>query len=188
VLISVIGPLLEGRHPAPRLMAAAAVVTAGGVLVAGTGRADSTGVFWAVVALGCEAGFTLLAVPVLRRLGPWGVSVHAVWIAAVLLAVLGVTTEGPAAASLLTTEQWLAIGYLAVMVTAVAFLLWYSAVAALGSARAGLLTGVAPVSAAVSGALLGAGLPGAPVWAGMLLVICGLAVGLVGGAARLRAP
>jgi drug/metabolite transporter (DMT)-like permease len=74
------------------------------------------------------------------------------------------------------------------MVTAVAFLLWYSAVAALGSARAGLLTGVAPVSAAVSGALLGAGLPGVPVWAGMLLVICGLAVGLVGGAARLRAP
>jgi len=188
VLISVIGPLLEGRHPAPRLMAAAAVVTAGGVLVAGTGRADATGVFWAVIALGCEAGFTLLAVPVLRRLGPWGVSVHAVWIAAVLLAVLGVTTEGPAAASLLTTEQWVAIGYLAVMVTAVAFLLWYSAVAALGSARAGLLTGVAPISAAVSGALLGAGLPGVPVWAGMLLVICGLAVGLVGGSARLRAP
>ena len=73
----------------------------------------------------------------LRRLGPWGVSLHAVWIAAVLLAVLGVTTEGPAAASLLTTEQWAAIGYLAVMVTAVAFLLWYSAVAALGSAQGG---------------------------------------------------
>jgi len=188
VLISVIGPFLEGRKPAPRLMAAAAVVTAGGVLVAGTGRADATGVMWAVIALGCEAGFTLLAVPVLRRLGPWGVSLHAVWIAAVLLAVLGVTTEGPAAASLLTTEQWVAIGYLAVMVTAVAFLLWYSAVAALGSARAGLLTGVAPVSAAVSGALLGAGLPGVPVWAGMLLVVCGLAVGLVSGSARLRAP
>ena len=184
VLISVIGPLLEGRRPTPRLLAAAAVVTAGSVLVAGTGRADPVGVIWAVVALCCEAGFTLLAVPVLRRLGPWGVSVHAVWIAAVMLAVMAVITEGPTAAALLEPDHWAAIGYLAVMVTAVAFLLWYSAVAALGSARAGLLTGVAPVAAAVSGALLGAGLPGVPVWAGMLLVVCGLAVGLVGRSGR----
>ncbi|HQU41494.1 MAG TPA: hypothetical protein PK867_01725, partial [Pirellulales bacterium] len=46
------------------------------------------------VALACEAGFTLLAVPVLGRLGAWGVSLHAVWIAALMLAALGLVGEG----------------------------------------------------------------------------------------------
>ena len=179
VLISVIGPLLEGRRPTRRLLAAAGVVTAGSVLVAGLGRADLVGVGWAVVALLCEAGFTLLALPVLGRLGPWGVSVHAVWIAALMLTVLGVTVEGPAVIGSITAGQWLAIGYLAVMVTAVAFLLWYFAVSALGSGRAALLTGVAPVAAAVSGIVLGAGMPGAPVWLGIGVVITGLGVGLL---------
>jgi drug/metabolite transporter (DMT)-like permease len=180
VLIGVFGPLLEGGRPTRRLLAAATVVTAGGLLVVGTGRTDLVGAGWAVVALLCEAGFTLLAVPVLGRLGPWGVSVNAVWMAAVAFAVIGAVVEGPAAVSRLGTAQWAAIGYLAVMVTAVAFLLWYSAVAALGSGRAGLLTGVAPVAAAGSGAMLGAGLPAGPVWGGMVVVVCGLVIGLCG--------
>ena len=178
VLIGVLGPLLESRRPTRRLLLAAAVVAAGGVLVAGTGRSDVVGLGWALLALGCEAGFTLLAVPVLGRHGPWGVSLHAVWMAAALLAVLGVTSEGAAASGLITGSQWAAIGYLAFLVTVAAFLLWYSAVAALGSGRAGLLTGIAPVSAAVCGALLGAGLPELSVWAGIAVVLGGLAIGL----------
>jgi drug/metabolite transporter (DMT)-like permease len=137
-----------------------------------------------VLALLCEAGFTLLAVPVLGRHGPWGVSVHAVWMAALILAVLGLATEGPGAALRITATEWAAIGYLAALVTVLAFLLWYSAVAALGSGRAALLTGIAPISAAVGGALLGAGVPGAPVWAGMLVVIGGLVLGIGGRRAR----
>lgn len=185
VFIGVLGPLLEGRRPTTRLLAAAALVTAGGALVAGTGSGDPVGIGWAVVALLCEAGFTLLAVPVLGRHGPWGISLHAVWIAALLLAVLGVAVEGPTATTTLTPANWGAIGYLAVLVTVVAFLLWYSAVAALGSGRAGLLTGVAPISAAIGGAVLGAGIPELPVWFGMFVVIGGVAVGLVPGQ---RAP
>ena len=46
----------------------------------------------------------------------------------------------------MTATQLLAIG-----VTAVAFILWYSCVAALGAGRAGLLTGIAPVAAAMIG-------------------------------------
>src|SRR5688572_8681022 len=47
VLISVSGPLLERRVPHPRAAAAAVVVTAGSVLVVGTGTTDATGVVWA---------------------------------------------------------------------------------------------------------------------------------------------
>lgn len=179
ILLGVVGPLLERRRPTRAVVAAAVIVTAGSVLVEGTGRADAIGVAWAGVALLCEAGFTLLAVPVLRRHAAWGVSVHSVWLGALMLTALA-TTEGPTAVGRLTATQWAAIGYLAVLVTAAAFVLWYSAVAALGAGRAGLLTGIAPISAAVTGVLLGRGTPGSTVWVGMLVVVGGLAGGLLG--------
>jgi drug/metabolite transporter (DMT)-like permease len=178
VLIGVFGPLLERRTPHGRTLVAAVIVTAGSILVEGTGRTDATGVAWAVVALVCEAGFTLLAVPVLPRHTAWGVSVHSVWMGAVMFGVAGIATEGPGAAARLDAADWAAIGYLAALVTAAAFVLWYSTVAALGSGRVGLLTGVAPMSAAVSGLLTGSRIPGPLVWTGMLVVVSGLAAGL----------
>jgi drug/metabolite transporter (DMT)-like permease len=123
-LLALIGPLLEGSRPHAAGVAAALVVTCGAALVQGVGRTDGLGVAWAAVVFGCEAAFTLLAIPVLGRHGPWGVSVHTTWIAAVIFAVIGLVHEGPAAAARLGAEDWLAIGYLAVAVTAAAFILW----------------------------------------------------------------
>jgi drug/metabolite transporter (DMT)-like permease len=179
ILLGVIGPLLERQPPRRQILLAAVVVTAGSVLVEGTGRTDAIGLGWAIVALLCEASFTLLAVPVLPRHGAWGVSVHAVWMATVMLVALSAVTEGPAAAAQLTAADWAAMAYLAVMVTAVAFILWYSTVAALGAGRAGLLTGVAPISAALTGIAAGFQAPRPLVWLGIIVVICGLAAGLV---------
>ncbi|MEU9083918.1 DMT family transporter [Streptomyces sp. NPDC048357] len=188
ILLGLIGPFLEGRRPSRQVLLAAPVVVAGAVLVEGTGRTDAAGVGWAALALGCEAGFTLLAVPVLRRHGAWGVSVHAVWLGALMLAGLTVVFERPADLGTLGPAQWAAAGYLAVMVTAVAFLLWYRTVAAVGAGRAGLLTGVAPVAAAGAGVLAGSGVPGPAVWLGLLVVVVGLAVGLRPGRAPGPAP
>ena len=176
-LLAVIGPLLEGSRPRSSLVAAALVVTCGAGLVQGLGRTDAVGVAWAAVVFGCEAAFTLLALPVLRRHGPWGVSVHATWLATVMFAVLGMAREGPAAVTRLSRPDWLAVGYLAVAVTAAAFVLWYSSVRRLGASRAGLLTGVAPVAAAATGVLLGGPAPGPLVWAGIAVVAAGLAFG-----------
>ncbi len=184
VLLGVIGPLMTGCRPTVRIVAAAVVVTVGSAVVEGVGRADGTGVFWAAVAMACEAGFTLLAVPALPRLGAWGVSLHSVWMGAVAFAVLGVTVEGPRAVARLDARMLLAGAYLAVLVTAAAFVLWYSTVRTVGADRAGLLAGVAPAAAALVGAVTGAGLPGPPVWAGIAIVVCGLACGLAGGRQR----
>jgi drug/metabolite transporter (DMT)-like permease len=178
VALAVLGPLLERRRPNPRVLAAALVVTGGALLVQGLGRTDGVGLVWAAVVLVCEAGFTLLAVPVLGRHGPWGVSVHTTWIAAVVFGWLGLTVEGPAAVADLDGRDWLAVGYLAVAVTAVAFVLWYSSVSRLGPGRAGLLTGVAPVAAAAAGITLGAPVPRLLVWVGIAVVVAGLATGL----------
>ena len=178
ILLALIGPLLEGRGPAPRVVAAAAVVTLGAALVQGVGRADGVGLAWAVVTFACEAGFTLMAVPLLGRHGALGVSVHATWLAALMFGLLGVVWEGPAAVTRLQTDDVLAAVYLAVLVTAVAFVLWYTCVDRLGAGRAGLLTGVAPVAAAVTGVALGGPVPRPLVWAGVATVAAGLTLGL----------
>jgi len=184
VVLGVAGPLLERRAPSRRVLIAAVIVTAGSALVEGTGHTDGVGLAWAAVALVCEAAFTLLAVPVLPRHGAWGVSVHSVWIGTVMLAVLSLSTEGTGAVTRLTGADWAAMGYLAVMVTAVAFLLWYSTVAALGAGLVGLLTGIAPLSAAAVGVVISGRVPGLPVWCGVLVVIAGLSTGLSGARPR----
>jgi drug/metabolite transporter (DMT)-like permease len=176
LLLAVAGSLLAGRRPTARVATSAAIVTAGAALVQGTGRGDGTGLLWAVVVLACEAAFTLLAVPVLGRLGPWGVSVHATWLAAVTFAVGAPFFDS----GQLDLSDLAAIGYLAVAVTAIAFVLWYGAVARLGADRAGLLTGVAPVAAAGAGVALGLPMPGPAVWSGIAGVVCGLVLGLRG--------
>ncbi|MFF3849775.1 DMT family transporter [Streptomyces sp. NPDC002328] len=178
VILGVLGPLLERRSPSRQVLLAAPVVVAGAVLVEGTGRTDAVGVAWAAVALGCEAAFTLLAVPVLPRHSPWGVSLHTMWLAGVMLTVLGAATEGPSAVRSLTGTHWAAVGCLALLVTAVAFVLWYSTVGAVGSGRAGLLTGIAPLAAAAIGVVSGGGMPSASVWLGIAVLILGLLGGL----------
>jgi drug/metabolite transporter (DMT)-like permease len=178
ILLGIIGPLLERRTPRRRILLAAVAVTAGSALVEGAGRTDAAGLGWAAVALLCEAAFTLLAVPVLGRHGAWGVSLHSVWIGTVMLIVLSAATEETGALGALTAADWAAVAYLAVMVTAVAFILWYSTVASFGAGRVGLLTGIAPVSAALIGIATGSRAPNALVWIGILVVVCGLAAGL----------
>ncbi len=178
LVLGVVGPMLEGRHPTARIVAAAAVVTAGSMLVQGTGRTDAAGVAWAVLALACEAAFTLLAVPLLPRLGPWGVSSHSVVMGTLMFAGLALVIEGPTAVQALDAGDWAAVTYLAVLVTAVAFVLWYATVARVGSASAGLLTGVAPVAAATVGVAVTGDVPGPLVWVGVTVVVVGLACGL----------
>jgi drug/metabolite transporter (DMT)-like permease len=178
LVLAVVAPLMNGERPRPLMLLAALVVTAGAALVQGVGRSDLTGLAWAAVVLGCEAGFTLLAVPLLQRHGPWGVSVHTTWLAALIFAAAGVFHEGPSAALRLTARDLLTVGYLALAVTATAFVLWYSSVRRLGAALAGLLTGVAPVAGAAAGLALGGPAPRPLVWLGIALVASGLALGL----------
>ena len=161
------------------MLAAALAVTAGAALVQGFGRADATGLAWALVTVACEAAFTLLAVPVLARHGAVGVSVHTTGLAAVLLGVAGLVREGPGAVAGLGLTDVLVGLYLAVMVTAVAFVLWFSSVARLGAGTAGLLAGIAPVAAVAAGTALGGPVPSVTVLAGVAVVVAGLAAGVL---------
>jgi len=175
--LALTAPIVGQRAPTARLLLGAAIVTGGAVMVEGGGKTSLPGIAWAAMALVCEICFTLLAVPVLGRHLSWGVSFHSVWIAALMLAVMSLIVEGPGAAGRLSAANWAAVGGLAAL-TVVAFVCWYSAVSHLGPGRAGLLSGAAPVAAALATLASGGGAPTGITWGGVVVVIIGLGVGL----------
>jgi drug/metabolite transporter (DMT)-like permease len=182
VLLALAGPLQAGRRPEPRVVAAGVAVAAGAAAVQGLGGdVTAGGLAAALGALACEAAFSLLAAPLLAPLGPVVVSAWAAILAVPMLLVAGVAIDGPA--DLLrvpTVAETLGLAWLAVAVTAVAFVLWYSSVRALGVARTGLLTGVLPVSALLVATLLGRTDLTAGRLAGALAVGAGIVAGLAG--------
>lgn len=187
VLLALAGPLQDGRRPQRRVVGAAVLVAAGAAVVQGLGgEVTLAGLAAAIGALLCEAAFSLLAAPLLRPLGPVAVSAWAAVLAVPMLLVTGLILDGPDLLRPPTMAEALGLAWLAIAVTAVAFLLWYSAVRALGVERTGLFTGVLPVSALVVAALLGRADLTAGRLAGAVLVGAGIAVGLL--ASRTRSP
>jgi drug/metabolite transporter (DMT)-like permease len=186
VLLALAGPLQDSRQPQRRVVGAAVLVAAGAAVVQGLGgEVTPAGLAAAIGALLCEAAFSLLAAPLLRPLGPIAVSAWAAVLAVPMLLATGLVLDGPdELLRVPTTAEALGLAWLAIAVTAIAFLLWYSAVRALGVERTGLLTGVLPVSALVAAAVLGRAELTAGRLAGALIVGAGIAVGLLASRTR----
>ena len=184
VVLAFAGPLLERRPLSGRVIVAAVVVAAGaaGVQWAG-GGITAAGLMLALGALGCEAAFSLLAVPHLARLGPRAVSAYACLFAVPMLAVWSLVAEG-ASVPMPDAGQAAALAYLGLAVTVLGFLAWYSAVGLLGVERAGLFSGVLPVSALVFSAALGVAelTPGR--LGAVAVVALGVTLGVRGAATR----
>ena len=97
-----------------------------------------------------------------------------------MLIAAGLALDGPTGLLRVPNAgEALGLAWLAGGVTAGAFLLWYSAVRALGVERTGLLTGVLPVSALAVAAALGSAELTAGRLAGAVLVGAGIAAGLL---------
>ncbi|MFG2697579.1 EamA family transporter [Kitasatospora sp. NPDC048407] len=175
LLLGVLGPLLARRRPAARLLAAAALVVVGAALTQGFGSGDTLGLLCATGTLLCEAAFSLLAVPLLPRLGPVRVSAYTVALAVPLFAAtaaLSPTSPRPP-----TGTELLAFLYLSLLMTCVAFLLWYSALTRLTPEHAGLFGGLIPLTATLSGAVLTATAPTPLQLLGATLVTAALLLG-----------
>jgi drug/metabolite transporter (DMT)-like permease len=185
IVLAFAGPLLERRPLSGRVVVAAVVVAAGaaGVQWAG-GGVSAAGLMLALGALGCEAAFSLLAVPHLKRLGPLAVSAYACLFAVPMLAVWSLVAEGPSL-PLPDAGQAAALVYLGLGVTVVGFVAWYSAVGMLGVERAGLFSGVLPVSALVFSAALGVAEVTPERLIAVIVVAAGVTLGVRGGDDRL---
>jgi drug/metabolite transporter (DMT)-like permease len=122
------------------------------VVLSGGGAWHGPGLVLALLTMVGEVCFTLFAVGVVRRLGVLGVATWTCLLAALIGGVLGTFIGGW---RMPDARQTFALVTLAVVVTALAFGLWYFAVNRLGSGRAGVLIGLMPVSGLVTSVLLG---------------------------------
>jgi drug/metabolite transporter (DMT)-like permease len=143
------------------------------------------GLMLALGALACEAAFSLLAAPHLARLGPLAVSSYACLFALPILFASSLVAGGLDLPVPSATEAG-ALLYLGAAVTTAGFLAWYSAVAILGVERAGLFSGVLPVSALACSAAIGVGEVTPARLAAVAVVAAGITIGV--RAATPRAP
>jgi len=156
IVLALSGPLLERRPVRARVVLAAVVVSLGAAAVQGAGESMSlAGFVLSLGALACEAAFTLLAIPLIASLGPRSTSAYACLFAVPILLAVGLAVDGPGAIPLPSLKEAGALTYMAVIVTALAFVLWYAGVRRLGVERAGLFAGIVPVSALLSSAAIG---------------------------------
>jgi drug/metabolite transporter (DMT)-like permease len=169
------------------------VVTAGSAaaqLGGATGLTwSATGLLLSAGALGGAAGSSLLAAPVLPRLGPLAVTIYACGLAGLLLlaaAAVASSAGGPPILRIPTATQLAALSYLAVAVTAVVFLAWYTAMKRLGVDRTGLFNGLIPIASLAAVALTGTGTITPLQLLAALTVLAGVILGL-GGARQVPA-
>ncbi|WTW97714.1 DMT family transporter [Streptomycetaceae bacterium NBC_01309] len=178
LLLAVAAPLLARRSPTAPVVCAAALVTAGAMVVQGFGHATGLGLALAGGVALCEVGVPLIAAPLLPRLGPLRVAAYSTVMAVVQMFLLGLVTGKATAIPALSAAETSALLYLALALTAGAFLLWFTALTRISAETAGLFVGLVPVSAAFSGLVLAQGSLTASQFAGTLLVGAGVAVGI----------
>jgi drug/metabolite transporter (DMT)-like permease len=185
--VALLVPVLERRRPRTTIVAGATLAASGAALVQGFGDADRTALCWSGVALFCEVAFTVLAAPLLRTLSPLGLAIRACAVASLVL-LAAALADGSDGLVRPDAGEGLAIGYLAVASTAIAFVLWYRALARLGPERTGLFAGLMPISAALVGAAVTAAPLRLGILVGTIVTGLGLALGLGSRRRRRRSP
>lgn len=178
VLVAVAAPLFAGRRPGAAVVRAAALVAVGAALVQGSGHATALGLLLACGVALCEVAVPLVAMPLLPRLGPLRVAAYSTVAAIPQMLVLAAVSGNGTAFPLPSAPEAGAILYLAVALTAGAFLLWFAALTFVPAETAGLFLGVVPVAAAFSGLLLTQDGFTVGQFAGAALVGAGIAAGL----------
>ncbi|MFB7131667.1 DMT family transporter [Streptomyces sp. NPDC056237] len=177
ILVAVLVPLLDGRRPMRAVLYAAALVATGAFAVQGWGRTDPAGILCSAGALAGEVGFAVLAVPVLRPLGPKLLSATVCGVATAESVLLGVLLDGGALLRMPTPGEAVALLWQAAVVTVAGFVCWYMGMQRIGAERATLFSGLIPVSAALTAPLVGTGSYGIPQAGGSLLVGLGVVLG-----------
>lgn len=176
--LALAGPLLRGARPAARLTTAAAISVIGIALVHGGGEADAIGLLAAGGALVGEVSFSLLAAAVLPRLGAVRVSAWSCALAVPMLLLFVAPAGELARLRPPTALELTGLLYLALALTVVAFLAWFTALRRLGVERTGLFAGLLPVATLASAAIMDGELPDPVQTAGVLLVVVCLLLGL----------
>jgi drug/metabolite transporter (DMT)-like permease len=174
--LALIGPLMRRQRPTARILTSATIIVLGTALVHGFGRADGLGTLAALGTLAGEIAFSVLAAIALPRLGAVRVSAYSCAFAVPMLVVGAIATgEIPRRP---TGVEAATFAYLAVLLTVVAFVAWFSGLSRLGVARAGLFVGLAPVAAVVTASIQDQTWPVPAQALGVLIVAVALTFGV----------
>lgn len=189
LVLALAGPLLAGRLPSQRVVAGAALIVAGTAALQLTSPDGSLlGVGLALAAMLCEVLFTVLALPLLSRLGPRGVATYGSGAAALLLLGAAAVTDVDSLLTVPTAAEAAALVYLAAIVTAAAFSMWYASLDHIPVDVAGLFPGLIPVTALLASAVVRTETITTIKLAGALTVGAGIVMGLSAGRHRTRLP
>lgn len=179
LVLAAISPLLSGRMPSLRTLAAAGLVVAGTGLVHGSGAASASGVAAAVLALICDVVFTLLAATLTPRLGALRVAAYSCAMAVPMLAAFSAVTGELAALRQPTAAETGVVLFLGVVLTAGMFLAWFYGVSVVGADTAGLFVALVPVTALACATLADGVAPPPGAVLGVVAVAAGLLAGLL---------
>jgi drug/metabolite transporter (DMT)-like permease len=176
---------LFGERLSPLRAAGVALALTGAAIVIGHGNPFSlftggVGMGDAII-FGCVLSwstYTLIGKRILVGLSPLAATTYASFTGTVLLALVALWLPAPVSAGVappqVSAAAWLALLFLGVFGTAVAFVWFYDGVRALGPARASVFINLVPVAAVLLGfALLNESLEWSML-AGGLLVVCGV--------------
>ncbi|WP_235038831.1 DMT family transporter [Kibdelosporangium aridum] len=183
LVLAVLVPALAGRLPNLRVLIGAVLVVIGVVVLTGGGSWHGPGLVLALLVLVGDVAFTLAGVGVVRRIGAASASTWACIGAAVGTSVI---TTWQTEWALPTWRQATALLVLGTLVTAVAFVFWYTGVAVLGADRAGVLIGLMPLSGLGVAVIVGAQALTITALSGAVVVAAGCAAGLSGSRGRSR--
>jgi drug/metabolite transporter (DMT)-like permease len=178
LLLALLGPMVARRRPSARLAGSGAVAVAGVAVVQGGGHATVAGLAWAAGALAGEVCFSLFAAPLLPALGPARVSAWACTLAVPQLALASSLTGEWRRLRVPTAAEALALSYVAVVLTVVAFVCWYGGLNRLGVERAGMFAGLLPVASLAGATLLDRAVPTPAQLAGTVVVAAALVAAL----------
>lgn len=183
LVLAILVPALRGKRPNPRALIGALLVVAGVAVLTGGGSWHGPGLLLALLVLACEVTFTLAGAGVVQRIGAVAASTWACIGAAV--GGLGVTIWKSDWIEP-TRGQWAVLVLLGTLVTAVAFVFWYTGVRVLGADRVGVLIGLMPLSGLGVAVIVGAQPLTITALTGALVVAVGCVIGLRGTRSRSR--
>lgn len=178
IVIAIVAGLGSHMTLTKRIFVAAVVVAGGSALCSGSGSASASGVAWSVIALLCDALFSLLSAPLVPRMGAR--SLATITTASAGLVLLGLQlTQGTSSLGLTKGEAASTL-YLGLAVSMGAFLLWYGGLARIPVSVAGLFVGLIPLAALLGQVLVLHHRVESGEILGTLLTVVGIGVGVTG--------
>lgn len=190
--VMLISVLLRQEKANPMALAGGATTLAGMVLVIAGGPAalgfSLRGDLLMILSAILWAFYLVLSRPATQRHGALEMTAWTLWAATPLVVLLGAKDLARMDWGSVSLAAWASVAYSSVFTIAVAYFLWYRAVAAIGQSRAAVYVNVVPVVALAAAWLWLGETPAFVQVAGAAVILCGLLVSRRRPRPRTRKP